>query len=174
MKTCQVCILPAASAVFFPFVGVGKINRNYSNFICFWILGGDNMEWMLALKAHDQTAWFGHFGGVVFDHIRSFQGLADFGWGYFTLEHALDGVGTVENSDHRLIINGARITIRRFHGLRRSVIARKINIIPTGFGFLACNILQSFHPFGIELLKVNFQVSVAKGVTTHLTQCRSE
>ena len=70
------------------------------------------MEWTLALKAHDQPAWFGHFRGVIFDDVRSFQGLADFEWGYFTLEHALDCVGAVENSGHGLIINGARTSVR--------------------------------------------------------------
>ena len=68
------------------------------------------MEWTLALKAHDQPAWFGHFSGIVLNHIRSFQCLADFDWGYLALEHALDGVGAVENSGHGLSINGARIT----------------------------------------------------------------
>ena len=63
------------------------------------------MEWTLALKAHDQPAWFGHFRGVIFDDVRSFQGLADFEWGYFTLEHALDRVGTVKNLGHGLIIH---------------------------------------------------------------------
>ena len=63
------------------------------------------MKWALALKAHDQTAWLGHFSRIVLDHIRSLQCLADLGWGYFTLEHALDCVGTVENFKHGLIIH---------------------------------------------------------------------
>ncbi len=55
------------------------------------------MEWTFALKAHDQPAWLWHFSGIVLDHIRSLQCLADFGWGYFTFEHALDRVSAVEN-----------------------------------------------------------------------------
>ena len=62
------------------------------------------MERTFALKAHDQSAWLGHLGGIVFDHIRGLQCLADFDWGYFTLEHTLNGVGTVENFGHGLII----------------------------------------------------------------------
>ena len=62
------------------------------------------MEWTLALKAHYESAWLGHFGGVVFDQIHSIQGFADFYWGYLTFEHALDCVGAVENSGHGLII----------------------------------------------------------------------
>ncbi len=63
------------------------------------------MERPFALKAHEESAWLGHFGGVVFDHVCSFQGLADFDWGYFTFEHALDRVGTVENFGHGVIIH---------------------------------------------------------------------
>ena len=70
------------------------------------------MKWVLALKTHDQPAWLGHFGGVIFDQVFRFQCLADSDWGYFTLEHALNRVGAVENSGHGLIINGARISVR--------------------------------------------------------------
>ena len=88
--------LSSASAVFFPFVGVGNVDRDHCDGLSFWVLGSDDMEWTLALKAHYQPAWLGHFGGVVFDNIRSFQGLADFDWGYFTLEHTLDRMGTIK------------------------------------------------------------------------------
>ncbi len=39
---------------------------------------------------------------------------------------------------------------------RRGVIARKINVIPSGFGILSRNFLSSCHPFGIELRKLSF------------------
>ena len=62
------------------------------------------MKRTFALKAHDQSARFGHFGGVIFDHIFSFESLADFGWGYFAFKHALNGVDAVENFGHGVII----------------------------------------------------------------------
>ena len=104
METCQVCISPSASAVFLPFVGVGDVDGDHCDRLNFWVLGSDYVEWALALKAHKEPAWLGRFGGVVFDHIRRLQGLADFGWSNLTFEHALDCVGAVENSGHGLII----------------------------------------------------------------------
>ncbi len=41
--------LSSASAVFLPFVGVGDVDRDNCDGLNFWILRGDNMEWMPAL-----------------------------------------------------------------------------------------------------------------------------
>ena len=62
------------------------------------------MEGTLALIAHDQSAGLGHFGGVIFDDVLSFERTAHFAWGYFAFEHALHGVDAVEDLGHGMII----------------------------------------------------------------------
>lgn len=55
-----VSLSPSTPKIFIPFIGVGNINGNDRDLICFSIFRSHHMKRAFALEAQDQPAGFGH------------------------------------------------------------------------------------------------------------------